>query len=112
MDFLTVTLCMCIGTAVAWLFALYTPRGAHLLFWNTFFGMLGAALCALAIFRFAPVLSVVGLVIAGPLCAPHDRRRQRNQACNRHRNPRPIFRLTERAVQSAVFPTANKSSAY
>ena len=69
MDFLTVTLCMCIGTAVAWLFALYTPRGAHLLFWNTFFGMLGAALCALAIFRFAPVLGVVGLVIAGPLCA-------------------------------------------
>ena len=69
MDFLTATLCMSIGTAVAWLIALYTPGGAYLLFWNTFFGMLGTALCAWAIIAFAPVLGVVGLVIAGPFFA-------------------------------------------
>jgi hypothetical protein len=68
-DLLTASLCMSIGTAVAWLIALYTEDGAHRLFWNTFFGMLGAFLCALAILRFAPVLGVVGLVMAGPIAA-------------------------------------------
>lgn len=69
MDFLTVSLCMSIGTAVAWLVALYTPGGAHLLFWNTFFGMLGAFLSLWAIVSMAPALRVVALVIAGPFCA-------------------------------------------
>ena len=69
MDILTIALCMSIGSAVAWLIALYTHRGVHLLFWNTFFGMAGAALCALLIAWTAPALGVVGLVIAGPIFA-------------------------------------------
>lgn len=69
MDFLTVSLCMSIGTAVAWLVALYTPGGTYLLFWNTFFGMLGAFLCLWAIVSIAPAFRVVVLVIAGPVCA-------------------------------------------
>ena len=69
MDFLTVSLCMSIGTAVAWLFALYTPRGSYLLFWNTFFGMAGAFLCLWAIAWMSPTLRLVVLVIAAPLCA-------------------------------------------
>ncbi len=63
---LIVVLCMCIGSAVAWLVALYAERGAYLLFWNTFFGMAGAALCALAIAWVAPKVGLVGLVIGGP----------------------------------------------
>ena len=54
---------------VAWLIAIYTERGAHLIIWNHLFGTAGTALCALAIAWFAPKLGVVGLVIAGPLCA-------------------------------------------
>ena len=69
MDTLTIALCMCIGSAVAWLIALYTERGAYLLFWNVMFGMVGAALCALAIAWIAPAFVVAGLVMAGPFCA-------------------------------------------
>ena len=69
MDFLTVTLCMCIGCAVAWSIALYTERGYRWLIWDTFAGMAGAALCALAIAWLAPRFIIVGLVIAGPVCA-------------------------------------------
>jgi hypothetical protein len=69
LDNLTIALCMSIGSAAAWLIALYTPGGAYLLFWNTLFGMTGAALCALAIPWIAPALGVAALVIAGPVCA-------------------------------------------
>lgn len=69
MDFLTACLCLSIGSAVAWLIALYTRNGAYRLFWNTFFGMLGAFLTALAIARYAPILGVVGLLMAGPIVA-------------------------------------------
>ncbi len=69
MDNLTIILCMCIGQAIAWLIAIYTERGAHLLLWNALFGTVGAALCALAIAWIAPTLGVVGLMTVGPLCA-------------------------------------------
>jgi hypothetical protein len=69
MDLLTGVLCMSIGSAVAWLIALYTQRGVHLLLWDFPFATAGAALCALAITWIAPAFAIVGLVIAGPLCA-------------------------------------------
>ena len=69
MDILTIALCLSIGNAVAWLIALYTRQGVHLLLWNMQFGTVGAALCALAIPWVAPTFGVVGLVTAGPLCA-------------------------------------------
>jgi hypothetical protein len=68
-DFLTGTLSLCIGSAVAWLVALYTEHGARLLIWNTAFGVVGAALCAFVIGWTAPAFTVVGLLVAGPLCS-------------------------------------------
>ena len=68
LDILTIALCISIGNAVAWLIALYTQQGVHLLLWNMQFGTVGAALCAAAITWIAPTLGVVGLVTAGPLC--------------------------------------------
>jgi hypothetical protein len=62
-------LCISVGSAVAWLLALYTSRGVRLLLWDVPLGTLGAALCALAIGAISPALSVVGLVTAGPLSA-------------------------------------------
>lgn len=69
MDILTIALCMSIGSAVAWLMALYTERGVELLLWDMPFAMAGAALCALAIAAIAPAFVVVGLLMAGPFCA-------------------------------------------
>jgi hypothetical protein len=69
MDILTIALCMSIGSAVAWLMALYTERGVHLLLWDVPFGTAGAALCALAIGAIAPTFVVLGLVTVGPFCA-------------------------------------------
>jgi hypothetical protein len=69
MDILTIALCMSIGSAVAWLMALYTERGVHLLLWDVPLGTAGAALCALAIAAIAPRFVVVGLMMAGPFCA-------------------------------------------
>jgi hypothetical protein len=69
LDFLTQILCLCIGTTVAWLIAIYTERGASLLIWNHVFGIAGAALCALALIWVAPSWGIVGLLMAGPPCA-------------------------------------------
>jgi hypothetical protein len=69
LSILTIALCLSIGSAVAWLFALYSARGPYLLFWDTSFGIIGAALCAVAIAYLVPVVGVAGLVMAGPLCA-------------------------------------------
>ena len=69
LDNLTIALCISIGQAVAWLIALYTERGVHLLFWNVLFATVGAALCALAIAWIVPTLGLLGLVTAGPICA-------------------------------------------
>lgn len=69
MDTLTIALSMSIGCAVAWLIALYSARGPALLLWDVLFGMVGAALCALAFAWSVPTLGVIGLLLAGPLCA-------------------------------------------
>ena len=69
MDILTIALCMSIGCAVAWLLALYTDRGVHLLLWDMPLAMAGAGLCALAFAGTSPTVALVGLVTAGPLCA-------------------------------------------
>ena len=69
MDFLFAVLCISIGQVVAWLIALYTDRGFHLLLWNSLFGTVGVALCALVITWVAPTLGIVWLLTVGPLCA-------------------------------------------
>jgi hypothetical protein len=69
MDTLTIALCISIGSAVAWVVALYTSRGVFALLWGVPLGMAGAAVCALAIAWFLPSLGVIGLVIAGPAFA-------------------------------------------
>jgi len=62
-------MCLSVGSAVAWLIALYTQRGVQLLLWDFPFAVAGAALCAVAIAWIAPTLGVVGLVTAGPVSA-------------------------------------------
>jgi uncharacterized membrane protein YfcA len=62
-------LCMSVGSAVAWLIALYTERGVRRLLWDFPFATAGAALCALAIAWIDPRFVMIGLVTAGPLCA-------------------------------------------
>ena len=62
-------LIMSIGSAVAWLVALYSSRGPAYLILDVAFGMIGAILCALAITWFDDRFRVAGLVMAGPFCA-------------------------------------------
>jgi hypothetical protein len=69
MDNLTITLVLCIGNAVAWLLALYTEAGMRSLLWNVLFGIVGAALCALAIAWLAPPLGGLWLLVVGPVCS-------------------------------------------
>jgi hypothetical protein len=69
LDTLTLALIMSIGSAVAWLVALYSSRGPAFLILDVLFGMIGAALCALAITWIDIRFQVLGVVTAGPLCA-------------------------------------------
>ena len=69
MDDLSLFLSVCIGCVIAWLVALYADDSASLLLWNTAFGMAGAALCAVVLGRYAPEHNIVGLLVAGPICA-------------------------------------------
>jgi hypothetical protein len=69
LDILVIALCISIGSAVAWLLALYAGRGEHRLLWDTLLATAGAMLCALAFARASPTAILVALVTAGPLCA-------------------------------------------
>lgn len=69
MDLVSITLCLCIGNAVAWLMAIYTTPGARNLIWNVVLGSFGAALFALAMIWGWPAYRIVGLLFGGPVCA-------------------------------------------
>jgi hypothetical protein len=69
LDNLTIAICLSIGCAAPWVLALCTKRGERLLLWDTALAMAGAALCALAFSSASPTVRLVGLVVAGPLCA-------------------------------------------
>lgn len=69
MDDLTIALVLCIGSAAAWLMALYSKRGVRLLIWNVLFGIAGAALSALALSWTGPGFRALGLFTAVPLSA-------------------------------------------
>jgi hypothetical protein len=69
LDNLGIALCLSIGCAVPWVLALCTKRGERLLLWDTALAMAGAALCALALSSASPTVRLIGLVVAGPLCA-------------------------------------------
>jgi hypothetical protein len=69
LDDLTIALSLCIGSAVAWVFALYAERGVYLLLWNVFFGVAGALLCALTLSWMTPKVHAVGMFTAVPLAA-------------------------------------------
>jgi hypothetical protein len=67
LDLVSITLCLCIGNAVAWVMAIYSPRGAYNLLWNVALGSAGAAVCG-----FAAAWTGIGvglLLLGGPLCA-------------------------------------------
>jgi len=69
LDFVVGCLCLSIGCAVAWVLALYTPRGETMLIGDTFAATVGAALSALILWWLAPVYIVVGLLVLGPFFA-------------------------------------------
>ena len=69
MDFVVGCLSLSIGCAVAWLLALYTSRGERMLIGDTFAATAGAALSALAFWWIAPIYTVVGLLLLGPVFA-------------------------------------------
>jgi hypothetical protein len=69
LDNLVIFLCLSIGCAVPWVLAFHTSRGERLLLWDMPLAMAGAALCALALSSASPTVRLVGLVVAGPLCA-------------------------------------------
>lgn len=69
MDLVSITLCLCIGNAVAWLMAIYTSPGARNLLWNVVLGSLGAALFGLAMIWALPSYRIAGLLFGGPVCA-------------------------------------------
>jgi hypothetical protein len=69
LDFLVGCICLSIGCAVAWLLALYTPRGETMLLGDTFVATAGAVLCALILWWIAPVYIVAGLLFLGPFFA-------------------------------------------
>jgi hypothetical protein len=69
LDFVVGCISLSIGCAVAWLLALYTPRGETMLLADTFVATAGAVLCALILWWIAPVYIVVGLLILGPFFA-------------------------------------------
>jgi hypothetical protein len=69
LDFVVGCLSLSIGCAVAWLLALYTPRGERMLIGDTFAGTAGAALCALAFWWIVPAYTVAGLLFLGPVFA-------------------------------------------
>lgn len=69
MDLVSITLCLCIGNAVAWLMAIYTQAGSRNLLWNVVLGSVGAALFGFALIWALPSYRVAGLLLGGPVCA-------------------------------------------
>ena len=69
MDNLTLALCISIGTGVPWLMAIYSDARARQLLGNSVFGLLGTAVCALALNWISPTYALVGLVTVGPVIA-------------------------------------------
>jgi hypothetical protein len=69
LDFVVGCISLSIGCAVAWLLALYTPRGETMLLADTFLATAGAVLCAVLLWWVMPVYIVVGLLILGPFFA-------------------------------------------
>ena len=69
MDNLTIMLCICIGTGVPWLVAIYSESGARQLIGNSVFALAGTAFGALAFNWISPTYSIIALISAGPLVA-------------------------------------------
>jgi hypothetical protein len=69
LDFVVGCISLSIGCAVAWLLALYTPRGETHLIGDTFVATVGAVLCALLLWWIEPTYTVVGLLFIGPFFA-------------------------------------------
>ena len=64
-----IVLCICIGTGVPWLVAIYSDTGARQLIENSVFGLIGVTLGALAFGWISPTYSLLALISAGPMFA-------------------------------------------
>ena len=64
-----IVLCICIGTGVPWLVAIYSDTGARQLIENSVFGLIGVTLGALAFGWISHTYSLLALISAGPVRA-------------------------------------------
>ena len=69
MDFLTLTLCISIGTGVPWLMAVYSDDSARRLIGNTAFSMIGTVAAASLFNSISPAYGIIALVSVGPVAA-------------------------------------------
>jgi hypothetical protein len=69
LDDLTIALSLCIGSTVAWVFALYGDDGLRQLLWNVPLGVVGAGASALALSWTERSLLAVGLFTVVPLAS-------------------------------------------
>jgi hypothetical protein len=69
MDYLTLALCISIGTGVPWLVAVYSDNGARKLIGNTLFSMMGTVASAGLFHWTSPTYAIIALVSVGPVVA-------------------------------------------
>lgn len=69
MDYLTLALCISIGTGVPWLAAVYSDNGARRLLGNSVFSLIGTVAGASLFTWISPTYGIVALVTLGPVVA-------------------------------------------
>jgi hypothetical protein len=69
LDYLTLALCISIGTGVPWLIAIYSDNAARRLIGNTVFSMLGTVAGAILFNWISPAYGLIALISAGPVVA-------------------------------------------
>ena len=69
MDYLTLALCISIGTGVPWLNAIYSDNGARHLIGNSVFSLAGTVAGASLLHWISPTYGLIGVVVIGPAVA-------------------------------------------
>lgn len=69
MDYLTLALCISIGTGVPWLAAVYSDNGARRLLGNSVFSLMGTVAGASLFTWISPAYGIIALVTLGPVVA-------------------------------------------
>lgn len=68
-DYLTLALCISIGTGVPWLAAIYSDTNARLLISNSLSSLIGTVAAAVLFTWISPAYGLVALLVLGPAIA-------------------------------------------